>query len=126
MPFSVSQCKAADETFQEGKPCFFRHPEHSWLLGVVERELSESKYEVRTTEDRYADVGRSAVPPFRVRGPSVSREAGTLPLAPPQGPLTPAPQHLGGAPCAVRKVGCFPPPVATGPGVLNSAAPMLF
>ena len=28
---------------------------------------------------------------------------------------------LGGAPCAVRKVGCFPPPVATGPRVLNSA-----
>ena len=43
----------------------------------------------------------------------------------------------GGAPCAVRalclrcaravrKVGCFPPPVATGPRVLNSAPPMLF
>ena len=30
-------------------------------------------------------------------------------------------QRLGGAPCAVRKVGCFPPPVATGPRVLNSA-----
>ena len=27
---------------------------------------------------------------------------------------------------AVRKVGCFPPPVATGPKVLNSAPPMLF
>ena len=27
----------------------------------------------------------------------------------------------GGAPCAVRKVGCFPPPVATDPRVLNSA-----
>ena len=40
----------------------------------------------------------------------------------------------GGAPCAVRarcagavrKVGRFPPPVATGPRVLNSAPPMLF
>ena len=33
---------------------------------------------------------------------------------------------LGGAPCAVRKVGCFTPPVAMGPRVLNSAPPMLF
>ena len=33
-------------------------------------------------------------------------------------PFTPP---LGGAPCAVRKVGCFPPPVATGPRVRNSA-----
>ena len=36
------------------------------------------------------------------------------------------PFWCGGAPCAVRKVGCFPPPVATGPRVLNSASPMLF
>ena len=28
--------------------------------------------------------------------------------------------------CAVQKVGCFPPPVAMGPRVLNSAPPMLF
>ena len=28
---------------------------------------------------------------------------------------------IGGAPCAVRKAGCFSPPVATGPRVLNSA-----
>ena len=28
---------------------------------------------------------------------------------------------LGGAPCDVRKVGCFPPPVTTGPRILNSA-----
>ena len=28
---------------------------------------------------------------------------------------------LGGTPCAIRKVGCFPPPVATGPRVLSSA-----
>ena len=27
---------------------------------------------------------------------------------------------------AVPKVGCFSPPIATGPGVLNSAPPMLF
>ena len=32
----------------------------------------------------------------------------------------------GGAPCAVRKVGCFPPPVAMGPRVLNSAPLMRF
>ena len=31
------------------------------------------------------------------------------------------PMNCGGAPCAVRKVGCFPPPVAMGPIVLNSA-----
>ena len=33
--------------------------------------------------------------------------------------------YLGGAPCAVRKVGCFPSPVATGPRVLKSAPPRL-
>ena len=30
-------------------------------------------------------------------------------------------RHHGGAPCAVQKVGCFPPPVATPPKVLNFA-----
>ena len=32
----------------------------------------------------------------------------------------------GGAPCAVRKAGCVPPPVAAGPRVLNSAPLMRF
>ena len=32
----------------------------------------------------------------------------------------------GAAPCAVRKVCCFPPPVAMGPKALNSAPPVLF
>ena len=31
------------------------------------------------------------------------------------------PVVLGGAPCAVRKVSCFSPPVATDPRVLNAA-----
>ena len=34
--------------------------------------------------------------------------------------------YRGGASCAVRKVGCFPPPVAADPRVLNSAPPMRF
>ena len=52
---------APGETFHVGKACFFMHPEHSWLLGVVERELSECKYEVSCSEARYADVGRLTI-----------------------------------------------------------------
>ena len=38
-----------------------------------------------------------------------------------EGPERAKGHFKGGAPCAVRKVGRFPPPVAMGPKVLNSA-----
>ena len=49
--------------------------------------------------------------------------------AAPKDGASPLAHHLGGRTVrcvrAVRKVGCFPPPVATGPRVLSSAPPML-
>eukprot|EP00667_Euglena_gracilis_P000445 EG_transcript_445 len=50
------------ESFLPGRECFFRHPEHSWLLGLVEERRGKGEYVVLSL-DRHFDVGQAVVKP---------------------------------------------------------------